>query len=419
MRDYSYYGTVTFTNNRFGSELIQRTIECGVYYELIDDTAPTAYGYSNNVTNNEYWKVIGNGTKEKTSTQASVTVTFKDSQQYSYNQLRIRVFDEDKTTVLPQGNGDTYVALTKIPGTSGSNTLWTGSINILTEVNGSKNIYIQAIDSTGYQSTLIPMQISYLDSKGPEITVSVDNNNIWSKNKLVTVTGTDEFGRLIIGVDKDDLVEVSNSTFNNKRIYNMTGDVYTDKTFTFYATDISGNLVFERVAIGKLDNTAPTITQISSNISENKKTTTLTVQANDINTQLQKEGSGITGYQITTTNTAPTDFQASNIFTVSKNGTYYLWVIDAVGNISQPNTINIVDLEIDVIGNITWNDQDNKYNSRIPSKIKLYRKIAQGQEEYVAEQNIVAGQNNYLFQTRECDDSGNKYEFITRAVIPY
>ena len=70
-------------------------------------------------------------------------------------------------------------------------------------------------------------------------------------------------------------------------------------------------------------------------------------------------------------------------------------------------------------GNITWNDDNNKYNSRVGSTVKLYRKIVGGQEEYVAQQNIVPGQTNYKFQTRQCDNNGNVYEFrVEQDKIP-
>lgn len=120
----------------------------------------------------------------------------------------------------------------------------------------------------------------------------------------------------------------------------------------------------QKITIGKIDNTAPTITNVIQNISSDKKQVNIQVEANDINTTLQKTGSGISGYQITNTNTEPSNYQASNTFTITQNGTYYLWAKDVVGNVSLAKTILVKDIEIDVEGNIIWNDSNNTYNSR-------------------------------------------------------
>lgn len=415
IRDYSYNGQVKFTNNKTGSELIERIISCGAMYPLIDDIVPTVYGYGNNVTNNGYWKVTGNGTASNPSTQASVTVTFKDPQQYTNNQLQVRVYDSDRTTLLPQGNGGTYVPLTKVAGTSGDNTLWQGNINILTEIKGSKNIYIQAVDATGNASTLIPMQITYLDSKAPNLTASVNiDQNTWAKTKMVTATATDAFDIVNIGLDKNDMKRIPLENNAHKRIYQMVGDVYDPKTITIYANDGVGNVSTKDVTLNKIDNTRPTITNIAQSLSSNRKTTTITITANDINTQLRKEGSGIVGYQITTTNQEPTgNYQASNQFILDKNGTYYVWVKDRVGNITS-QTIQVVNIEIDIDGSITWEDQENRYQSRRENKISIYRKTANSEEELVEELRIPIEQENYHLQTRECNDQGEKYEFIIR-----
>ena len=406
---YGYSGVVTFSNNKSGSALIQRSITCGAYLPLTDDTAPTAYGYSNNVTSNGYWKVNGNGTASNPSSQASVMVTFKDPQQYSKNQIKVRVYDSDQKTILPQGNGETYVPLTKVAGTSGANTLWQGNVNILTEVKGSKNIYIQAVDSVGYGSSLIPMQISYLDSKSPVVTTSVNiDNNTWARTKALTVKATDAFDIVNIGLDKKDIITIPKINNEFKRIYNMVGDVYDNKTIKVYVTDKVGNISIKDVTLNKIDNTKPTITNVQQNISENKKTTTITITANDINEKLQKVGSGINGYQITTEDTQPTEFQNSNIFQVDKNGTYYIWVRDVAGNISKVEE-KVVNLEIDIISTVTWNDENNKYNAR-GGIVKLYRKTEETEEQYVAEQQIET-KTNYTFQTRECDDNGTPYIF--------
>lgn len=411
VRDYSYYGTVTFSNNKSGSALIQRTISCGIYYPLTDDTAPTAY----NTGNTNYWKVNGNGTQESSSTQASAIVTFKDPQQYSYNQVQVRVYDADKTTIIPQGNGVTNVPLTKVSGTSGNNTLWQGEINITMELNGTKNIYIQAIDAVGNQSDLIPMQIAYLDSKAPDMQVNVNvDNNTWAKSKLVEVVATDLSNSISIGISKNDMMQIEETENRFIRTYQVTGDVYDGKNVTFYASDILGNLQSKQITINKLDNTSPTITKVEKQLATDKKSATITVIANDINTTIGKSGSGVVAYAMTTTNTAPTEFQTSNVFTVNKNGTYYFWAKDLVGNISQVSTINqlqINDIEVEIKGNIIWDDRNNQYSSRKATILKLYRQLENEEEILLGTQNIKEGQTNYSFKAIGTDETGKAYKF--------
>lgn len=400
--DFQYNGVVQLKNLHTRES---REMMCGWLMPPEDDTNPTPYEYSGNKSNNNYWKVIGNGTSSQVSTKAQVKVTFRDPLQYSNNQVKVNVYDSNQKTILKQD-----LPLTKVTGT---NDLWRGTIDIRDEVNGSKNIFIEAFDSTGNKSEKKPMEICYLDSKSPELTTSVDiDNNTWAKTKTVTATATDAFHNVSIGLDKEDITTGTNNSY--QRSYHMIGDVYDDKKIIIYAKDNAGNVSSNEVTLNKIDNTTPTITKIDQKLSNNKKSTTITITANDLNTQLKKEGSGIAGYQITTTNKIPTgNYQASNQFKIDKNGTYYVWVKDNVGNITSQQ-IKVVNIEIDISGTIIWNDQNNKYQLRRRNKISIYRKTVNSTEELIQELNIPIEQENYRLQTRECKDNGEKYEFIIR-----
>ena len=113
----------------------------------------------------------------------------------------------------------------------------------------------------------------------------------WAKTKTLTATATDSSNNITMGYNTSDMTSVSNTTYNNKRIYNITGDVYSAKTIVIYAKDSSGNLGNKSVTIDKIDNTKPTITNIAKakQTSGNLTTEKLTVTANDKNTILNAE----------------------------------------------------------------------------------------------------------------------------------
>ena len=356
---WTYYGTIRFSNQQAGDALISRGIQCGLYSAYIDTVAPVAYGYSNNQTNNNYWKVTGKGTQTNPRTQSSVTVTFKDPQEYSRNVVSVKVYDSDQRTVLPQGNNITETPLTKVSGTSGADTLWQGTVNIKTEVNGTKNIYIQAIDSCGRKSELIPMQISYIDAQGPSMSVTANkDNNTWAASKTLTVTGSDDYTYFSIGTSLSDMVQVGNTTYNNQRQYEVVGDTYsTARTIRFYAQDAAGNLTYKDYSVARIDSTKPTITNTLVTVENNSSS--IIVTANDINTTLNENGSGVSKYAISSTTVVPANnsFQESNNFTITTPGQYYVFAQDAVGNVSEAYTVNVP-----IKYNLTINPNGGKYN---------------------------------------------------------
>ncbi len=356
---YSYYGKVVISNGAEGDALIKRGISCGIVHDYIDNTPPSAYGYIDNQTDNEYWKVNGKGTEENPKTQSKVKVTFKDPQDYSRNVVSVKVYDSDKRTIIPQGNDVTVTPLTKVEGTSGADTLWEGEVNIMTEVNGVKNIYIQAIDASGKASELIPMQISYIDAQGPTITVTPDiDDNTWSRAKTLTVHGYDAYKYYAIGINLSDMIQVGNDEYNNERTYIINDEAYGQgRTIRFYGQDKAGNLSYKDYTSYRIDNTKPTVT--GANITPGLHTTEVKVLANDINPSLNASGSGVVKYALSKTNEIPSEdkFQTSDTFNVTEQGDYYIFVEDGVGYISDSYKVYVPTKY-----SLTINPNNGKYN---------------------------------------------------------
>ena len=332
LEPYDYPNLITFTNGT-----LSKGRHAGTYYALNDTSVPTAYNYTNATTNNTYWQVINNGTASNPSTQPQVKVTFRDLAQFSNNTMRVRVLDSDKSTVIKQANGNEWVPLSIISGkngTDGSEVLWQTTLNVPTEVDGSKNVYIQAQDATGNYSEMIPMQISYVDYSGPEITLSLDTN-AWSPYKTLTVT-VDDIHDVYLGVFKDDMINVSNSTYNNKRTYVFNGDMYETNYVTVYALDSLGNLSYKTIKVSDIDSASPNINKVS--ISGK----TITISADDLNATINEVGSGISHYgYIKNGSEGDITWATTNVITLPSKGTYLIYTKDKAGNISDPYQVEI------------------------------------------------------------------------------
>lgn len=345
----------------------------------------------------------GVGTIDGFSKKASITAKVRET---ASDIVQMRLLDKDRSTVLTDWGTATE-----------ESDVFTRVFDLATEVKESCTVYVQSKDRMGNEITQ-SVNIQYIDAKAPTLIKQEGNNENWTRSKEITYVVSDKAsGAVQIAFNNQSDFQLADTgadedTYTRK--YNFIGDVYGTVTGALYLKDRIGNVRTEKVTISNIDNTAPTITNIIQNLSTDKKTTNITIQANDINTKLGKSGSGVAGYQITINNTEPTSYQTSNIFTIDKNGTYYVWVRDNVGNVKSQK-IQVVNLEIDIGGTIAWNDQNNKYNSRVQETIKIYRKTETSIEELVQVIKIEAGQKSWMLKTRECDDAGNKYQFIVRS----
>ncbi len=336
----SSYGWDTFAwfhDNRNGG---QRQLGGFYYYAVQDAAKPVAYAQGNT----SYWQLTGNGTPTHTSTQARIKVTFSDALYYPNNLVYARLLESDKTTYIPQDNGVEWKGLNNISG----RTLWQGTLNIDTEVNGSKYVYVQTKDATGNMSALIPIQVSYIDAKGPTTSFGpVDiSNGTWSRSKTVTVSGTDAFNNVNLGMSilEDDpakMITVSNDEYNFQRTITFTGNVSSPKAIAIFGTDFSGNLSYKDIVIDKLDNTIPVVKY--ENYTCYNGYTNVLLSGTDKQQVFQNaqhttaDGSGVKYYGVSRSpDEEPTEWQTSPIIEITDTGTYYFWDKDNVDWVSKP-----------------------------------------------------------------------------------
>ncbi len=182
------------------------------------------------------------------------------------------------------------------------------------------------------------------DMKPPIVVSNQETTKEWSKTKDFTIDATDfGVGNVAIGFNDINEYQLAEQQDNNfVRPYTFTGDVYGSTVAAVYVKDSIGNTTTQFITVYNLDNTAPTITNAVSE-RQGTRNAIVTVTANDINTKLNASGSGITGYAITQEKNVPNEceFQSSNTFSLTKAGTWYVWVIDAVGNISKPVAVDV------------------------------------------------------------------------------
>lgn len=153
--------------------------------------------------------------------------------------------------------------------------------------------FIATVTDTLGNSSEQEFTIRKVDSTAP---VPVSENNIgvdyWAKSKEFTFKASDKgIGNISIAFnDSNDLGLATGDGEVYSRDYIFIGDVYTPKELSVLYKDELGNTSIQKVIIDKLDNTIPTITNVS--IHNNK----LLVTANDVK-QGFGEGSGVAKYR--------------------------------------------------------------------------------------------------------------------------
>lgn len=289
------------------------------------------------------------------ATRATITAQYYEG--YS-GECYIRLLDSDGTTVLSN-----WKSATK------GGSYFSTNIDITDEVTGSKTVYLQAKDTIGNTSSLKAITISNLDSKAPTQTSSLETATNWSKTKDMTISSKDAgSGKVQIAFNSTGgyaLASANGTSFS--RNYTFTGDVYGNVTAAVYFKDAVGNERTNFIKIYNIDNTAPTITDVSGSAVEDEKVE-FVVSAHD-NKNFGgsvgiRAGSGVASYAISSSNRAPSSgWQTSNKLYATSPGNYYIFAKDAVGNISTSYQVKVIKLTIDF--------NNGKFNDSSTSKIML------------------------------------------------
>lgn len=302
--------SIDYEYNGYKSYIVEY---CDEHYLVADNYAPKAKS------------ITVEGADSTTDFSRSATITAKFEETWD-SIVEMALYDSDGSVI-----SDWSIA-------SKDGTIFTKTFNVVAETVTSKELTVKAKDRCGNIGEG-KVTIGKIDTKVPTLVSETEYNKEWKILKPIRIEATDEGSRNVqIALGSEDDYQLGKIDGNKYyREYKLTGDVYEDVVRIVYLRDGVGNVATKRINIGKIDKTSPTITNITA------KEKTITIEANDMNIKLNKEGSGIKGYAISKTREVPADngFQTSNKFTVKESGIYYIWAKDNAGNLSQTKQIEI------------------------------------------------------------------------------
>lgn len=230
------------------------------------------------------------------------------------------------------------------------------------EVNGTETSYTVTANGTYYvyakdlagNVAKRSFTIGSIDKEKPVITIH-DYNTAWTNTGVtVTYSATD---------NSNDTIYYAVSSSSSLSASKITGSESSYKatsngTYYVYAKDKAGNVAKESFTISCIDKEAPVIT--IENISGEWTNTDITVRfaatdnSNDTIYYTVSESDALTSAEVTGTETS---------YTVTKNGTYYVYAVDLAGNLAKKVfTISNIDKDAPVITvdpfNTDWTNQD-------------------------------------------------------------
>ena len=205
------------------------------------------------------------------------------------------------------------------------------------------------ITKEGYIFIITVNSIEYYENENtlPEMNIKDANiefvfePNTWT-NKKVEVTVSKKENKYTIQLSKD----TEKWATTNKMTFEENGEIYARLIDEIGRTsDVASR------KITKIDKEKPVVTEAISN------TNSVRIKATD-------DAAGIVGYAVTTSTTAPTSFTSCNstksldvtVDGLTQGTTYYAWVKDAAGNVSEGKltaTGTVAELEIKV-NTISW-----------------------------------------------------------------
>lgn len=186
------------------------------------------------------------------------------------------------------------------------------------------------------------IEVTKIDTKGADKIDLKPNTTNWAQSVILTGTATDEKSGLVayqITMNENEPVDgwkeisVTNSEVKD------TLTVTSNGTYYFWVKDLLGNTSSKAYTVNNIDRNIDSI--------DLTKSTTNWTESLVITGTSTDNKSGIVKYQFTTSSTTPTSGwetisnqnSISPTKTITSRGTYYFWVMDAVGNIAYKSIL--------------------------------------------------------------------------------
>ena len=300
--------------DKAGNKNIETTLDIPTFVANggISDSKPTVTVDENEIT------IINN--------QTSIAEIVKIEYQY-------RISGDTEFTTIPNGaSGDTATS------------------NILKDALADTYYEIRTVveDSTGNkkESKTVTVKTSSLDSS--LISISINPTTLTSGDVTATITYNSKFHKEY-STDGTNYISLTNGNTKeliikaNLTIYARLTD---GKNYSDVVTYEVNNIDKERPIIGKVE------------VSPSGKSNSKQIIATDVK---DVGVSGIKGYYISKTadldNPTWVSFEGTSFaYTIKENGTYYVWVSDNVGNISEAEIVIATGI-VSGVGNITYNEE--------------------------------------------------------------
>ncbi len=373
-----------------------KTTQDGLYYLKRNDDQDTFYFRGTNVNNNitfanKEWKIVrinkdGSIKLVLNDSIGTSTYTNIDTTLNTWYNSNIKTADYEKYVVQDNYCNDTTLAYKRVVTNNKPKLTCTSTTK--------KSIGILSVDevmlsNATYNSTT---KTSYLDSSTTTYTLTPaqTNNDVFAfggTKQISIVNKTNTLGiRPTITITKDAVLSGEGSTSNK---YTITG-------------------LFSNIPEAYDDTTAPSIQTASVTQNWTNTGKQITISAFD-----ESKGSGVSAYNITTSNTKPASnastwvsMSNAKVTTTTKYnaGTYYVWVKDGSNNISTSKTVTV-----------------DKIDTTKPTCTLTYAKTGNGYRLQITGQdsNQLAGKpysfdgTNYQeLSTKEITSAGNYTAYI-------
>lgn len=250
------------------------------------------------------------------------------------------------------------------------------------QIRANGTYYIYCVDYAGNYSAVHTLSVTQLDSDPPEVIVSLDPSTV-TKSLNVVITAGDNIKptQFIISGTEPTLAQAgwapfssyTNGTNRGHATWPLPSGGNVNGDYTVWVRDAAGNISEPAVAkVRNIDIYRPAITNLAVDKQEWSTSKTITVTANDTqNVPSSPSGilnSGVAGYYMSKSRSQPSasasGWQSSNKFTINANGTYYFWVKDGLGQISDTHeiTVNTIDTTPPTPPTLVVNRKDNGAN---------------------------------------------------------
>mgnify|MGYP004482771645 CR=1 FL=1 len=218
------------------------------------------------------------------------------------------------------------------------------STTITKDVTSNKTYYVYAKDALGNISHK-EVVVSHVDETAPTI-VSLTEQSSYGATSTITAVAKDTESGITGYAFTESSTEPTSWTSVDNVIIESTYTYTATKngTIYFWLKDGAGHTINKAITVTKVDVTAPTITFNLSDETTWTTSKTLTMNFSD-------NESGLAGYAVTTSSSSPTTWisisgtSVSKTQSITKNGTYYVWVKDKASLVSHTSvSIDKVDL---------------------------------------------------------------------------